>query len=323
MRAAHKAQGRGGVWVFPHNGVARLDALELLVVDDVDLRAFLDERLALFLRLGGQTLDVVQAHRAVGGGRRAEVLEVGAGLLVELGAEPAVKPLDVGDLLHDLHADGGAEKLRLGFFFAFDFDDPGGLAALVGQQAELGHKARHRAHELDDAGVAVAPCAEHGVCVHDGGGLGPAQNVALFGLVSHLVEIAGAGVILVLGDAELLELPLVFFLVGVHDFFEYDALQQTGRHRRVDGAGVGGELLPGGEARGDELVIEIIDRLDGLETEGNHRVAAFAGDGDHALGTEGVAVHDEGLDDLGHGFALRAVEHGLLFRCQFQNTTSL
>jgi len=216
-----------------------------------------------------------------------------------------------------------AEKLRLGLFFALDLDDPGGLAAFVGQQAELGHEACHRAHELDDAGVAVAPCAEHGVCVHHGGGLRPAQHLALLRLISPLVEIAGAGVVLVLGDAELLELLLVLFLMGVHDLLEHDVLQQARGHRRVDGAGVGGELLPGGEARRDELIVEIIDWLDGLETEGDHRVAAFARDGDHALGTEGVAVHDEGLDDLGHGFALRAVEHGLLLRCQFQNTTSL
>ena len=82
-------------------------------------------------------------------------------------------------------------------------------------------------------------------------------------------------------------------------------------------------IIEAGDKAGvNELVIEIIDRLNGLEPEGDHRVPALAGDGDHALGPEGVAVHDEGLDDLGHGFALRAVEHGLLFRGEFQAITS-
>ena len=50
--------------------------------------------------------------------------------------------------------------------------------------------------------------AEDGVCVHDGGGLGPAEDIALLGLVAHLIDIAGAGVRIVIGDAELLELLL-------------------------------------------------------------------------------------------------------------------
>ena len=49
---------------------------------------------------------MVQADGAVGRGRRAEVLEVGAHTVGKLGAEPLVKPLYVGNLFHDLHAAG-------------------------------------------------------------------------------------------------------------------------------------------------------------------------------------------------------------------------
>ena len=52
-------------------------------------------------------------------------------------------------------------------------------------------------------------------------------------------------------------------------------------------------------------------------------MAAFSRDGNHALGAESVAVHDERSDYLGHGFALCAVQHGLLLGCQFQNITPL
>ena len=111
--------------------------------------------------------------------------------------------------------------------------------------------------------------------------------------------------------------------MGVHDLLKDDVLKQGGGDIVVNGSGVGGELLRAGEAGVYELIIQLIDRLDCLETEGYDRVAILAGDGNHALRAESVAIHDKGLDDLGHGFALFAVEHGLLFRCKLQNTTSL
>ena len=116
---------------------------------------------------------MVQADGAVGRGRCAEVLEVGAHTVGKLGAEPLIKPFYVRHFFHDLHADGGAEQLRLGLLLALDFDDPCRLASLIGQQAELGDKARDGAHELDNSGVAVAARAEDGVCVHDCGGFRP------------------------------------------------------------------------------------------------------------------------------------------------------
>lgn len=65
VRAAHKAQLRRGVGVFPNDGVARLDALELRVVDDVDLRALGYQAIALLDRFGREIFDVVQSDRAV------------------------------------------------------------------------------------------------------------------------------------------------------------------------------------------------------------------------------------------------------------------
>ena len=85
---------------------------------------------------------MVQADGAVGRGRCAEVLEIGAYAVGKLGAEPLVKTLYIGHFFHDLHADGGAEQLRLRLLLALDLDDPCRLASLIGQQAELGDKAR-------------------------------------------------------------------------------------------------------------------------------------------------------------------------------------
>ena len=73
MRAAHEAELRLRVPVFPDDGIAILDALQLLIVDDIQARARRDQRLAQLLGLRREVCDVVQADRAVGGGGRAEV----------------------------------------------------------------------------------------------------------------------------------------------------------------------------------------------------------------------------------------------------------
>ena len=108
MRAADEAKLRCGIGILPNDRVLGLHTLKLRIVDDVDLCALGDDALALLDRLRREVFDVVQPHGAVGRRRCAEVLEIGAGIVVKLGAYPLVKPLDVGDLLHDLHADGGA-----------------------------------------------------------------------------------------------------------------------------------------------------------------------------------------------------------------------
>lgn len=199
-----------------------------------------------------------------------------------------------------------------GSLLAFELDDPGGLAALVGEQAKLRHEARDVAHQLQHAGVAVAPGAQDGVCVDHGGGFRPGEDIALLGDIAHLVQVAGAGVIVVVGDAELAHLLLIALLLGVHDLFEYQIVQQGRRDLGIQGLGVGGELLPLGKARLNELVIEIVYRLHDLQTEGDHRVAVLACDRHHALRAEGFAVHDQGLHDLGHDLAFLAVQQGLL-----------
>ena len=173
MRAAHEAELRLRVPVLPDDGIAVLDALKLRVVDHIDPRALGDQRFALRLRLGREVRNVIKAHCAVGCGGRAEVLEIGAGRVVQLRAEPFVEADHIRHILHDLHADGRAKQLCLGLFACFDLHDPGRFAALVGQQSEIRHIAHDGAHDVHDAGVAVAACAEHGVRVHDGGGFRP------------------------------------------------------------------------------------------------------------------------------------------------------
>ena len=171
-------------------------------------------------------LDMVKADRAVRGGRRAEVLEIRLVVLVELRAEPRIKTADVGHILHDLHADGAAEKLRFGLLRRFDLNDPGGLAALVRQQAEVRHIAEHRSHHVDDAGVAVAARAEHAVGVNNGGGLRPGEDLALFGNVADFVKVAGAGEVLLVLHAHAAELLFVARLELIHELLEHEILQK-------------------------------------------------------------------------------------------------
>ena len=265
---------------------------------------------------------MVQAHGAVGGGGRAEVLEVGAVLVVQLRAQPGIQAADVGHVLHDLHADGGAEKLSLGPAGAFDLHQPMGLAALVGEEAELRHEAGDAAHELQHTAVAVAAGAQDGVGVDHGGGLRPAEDIALFWGVAHLIQIAGTGIGVIGGDAQLFQLLLIPVLLGVHDLAEDDVLQQTGGDVLIQGQGVSGEFLTAGKAGLDKTVVQVVDRLHHRQAEGDDGVAVLTGNGDHTLGAEGIAVHDQRLDHLGHGLALDAVQQGLLLGCQLHKTTS-
>ena len=254
MRAADKTQLRLRVLVLPDDRIVILHALKLGVVNDVHLRALLDERYALLLRFRSQVLDMEQADRAVGGRRRAEVLQICTCLVVKLRAEPLVETSDIRHFLHDLHADRGAEQLRLGLMLTPDVDYPCGLAPLVGQQTEFRHEASDGAHQLDHAGVAVAARAEDRVCVHDGGAFRPAEHVALLGLVPHLINIAGAGIGVLIRNAELAELLLKAILLGVHYFLEHDVLKKACRHILIQRARIRGKLLTVGQPRVDEPV---------------------------------------------------------------------
>ena len=105
---------------------------------------------------------------------------------------------------------------------------------------------------------------------------------------------------------------------------EHQILQRVRGDVLVERERVGGEFLLGKRAGLDQLVIQVIDRLHGVDAEADDRVAVGARDGHHLFRAEGVAVHDERFHDLGHDGALAAVEHGLLFGCQFHGeSTSL
>ena len=323
MGAAHEAELGFCVGVFPHQGVVLLHPAQLGVVDDVLLRAGDDEVFALLFCLGGEAVDVIKAHRAVGGGGRAEVLQIGAGGIVQLAAQPAVQPHHIGHVLHHLHADGGAQQLGLGLFGGFHLHHPGGLAALVGEQAEIRHEAGDGAHQVHNAGVAVAPGAQHGVGVDHRRALGPAEHLALGGAVALFIQVAGAAEGVLVLQAQGLQLALVEVLLAVHELLKDQVLQEVRGHTRVQGPGVRRELLAGHRPRGDELVHQVVDRAQGLEAEGGDQMVVTAGDGHHLLGAENFAVHDQGLHHLGHGRALFAVQKGLLFLCQFHFVSSL
>ena len=89
--------------------------------------------------------------------------------VIELIAEPLIETLHIRNVFHDLHSYGRAQKLRLRLLLCFDLDDPVSLAAFVGQQTKLRHVSDDRSHQVDDARIPVAPCAEHGIRVNDGG----------------------------------------------------------------------------------------------------------------------------------------------------------
>ena len=173
MRAADKAELRSCVLILPHDGIVVLNPVKLGVVNDIDLCALGDKALALLDRFGSETVDVIETDSTVGGGSRTEILEVRLCIAVKLRAYPLVKTLDIGDILHDLHADSRAENLSLGLLRCLNFDYPCGLSALVGDKSEIGDAADDGAEKLDYAGVSVAARAENGVCVDNGGGFCP------------------------------------------------------------------------------------------------------------------------------------------------------
>jgi len=106
--AAYEAQLRLCVRIFPHNGISGLYAFQLRVIDHIDLRAFCDQSRTLLFGFGSQVFNVIQANSAVGCSGCAKLLQVGAGLVGQLGAQPLVHAGNKGHILHDLHADGRA-----------------------------------------------------------------------------------------------------------------------------------------------------------------------------------------------------------------------
>ena len=81
----------------------------------------------------------------------------------------------------------------------------------------------------------------------------------------------------------------------------------------VKGLGVNGEFLAGECAAGDELIHQVVDGLHDLQAEAGDEMTHLARYGHHLGRAESVAVHNEGLHDLRHRFALGAVEDVKLF----------
>ena len=315
MRTADKAELRLGIDVLPNAGIACFNPCKLRIVDHIGLCTLCDERFTLLDRFRGQAFDVVQADGAVARGRSAEILQVGDGVAGQFVSDELREPFDIGDVLHDLHADGAAKDLRFRFFGRLDLDDPGRLAALVCQKAKVRHITDDAAEQLQNAGVAVAARTQNTVGIDHGTAFRPAQNVALLGTIADLVKITGTGESVLFDETEFLKLRFIGGLLAVHEF-EHKILQKIARHVRIERARIHGELLLGKRAGLDELIHQRINGLHNAETKAGHQVAVFTGDGNHLFRAERLAVHHESFHDFGDGFAPRAVQNGLLFGAQ-------
>ena len=254
-----------------------------------------------------------QTHGTVGGGGGAEILQVGSVFVVQLRAQPLLHAGDEGNLLHDLHADGGAQKLCLRLFGGGNLNDPGGLPPFVGEQAKVRNKARNGAHDVHDTGVAVAPGTQHGVGVHHGGGFCPAENVSHLGCVAHLIHIAGAGEGVLVHQTQLLQLLFIGLLPGVHEIVEHKVLQKIGGDIFIQRPGIHGEFLLGDGSAVDELLHQVKDWPHHFQAEGGDQMVVLGGNRHQLVGVEGVAVHHQGFHHLGHSLAFGAVQNGLLF----------
>ncbi len=114
---------------------------QLGVVNAIDLGVWCYELFALLDGFGRDAVYVVEPDSAVRCAGGAHVLKVVLRVGREFAAKPTVEAFNVRDVLHHLHANGAAKHLRFGLALTVDFDDPGRLAALVGEQAEFRDKA--------------------------------------------------------------------------------------------------------------------------------------------------------------------------------------
>ena len=110
---------------------------------------------------------MVKTYRAVGCGCRAEILEIGTGIIIQLVAYPPIKSHDVRYVLHDLHTDSRAKKLRLGLLRGLHLYNPGCFSSLIGEKSKVRNVSHDRTHNVDDSRVSVTSCAKHRVCVND------------------------------------------------------------------------------------------------------------------------------------------------------------
>ena len=243
VRTADETELRRRVFIFPHDGIAFLYPLQLRVVNDIGLRIRPDQRLALLRRLRRQVIDVIESHSTVGCGRRAEIFQVGACLIVQFCPEEAVQAKNIRHILHHLHADSAAQQLRVRLFRRADLHAPGSLSALIGQEAEFRHASGDRSEELNDTGVPVASRTEHRIGIDDRRALCPAEDISLLRFVAYLVEVAGAGCRIVVHPADLPELFLIGVLFIVHELSEHKVLKRADRNIGVERLRIDGKFL--------------------------------------------------------------------------------
>ena len=262
---------------------------------------------------------MVKTNRTIRSGSRTEVLKVCASRLVKLCAKPLVKTYNVRNVFHNLHTDSRAEKLSLGLLCGFNSDNPSSLSALVCKKTEVGNVTNDRAHDIKDTGVTVTSCAENGVCINNRGRLCPRKNVTLLGLVAYLIKVASTGESVVINKTELVKLLFIEVLLCVHKLLENEVLKEVCRNVSVKRTGVNRELLTGNYACVKKLLHKVINRSHNLKTKGCYKVVILGCNRYKLFSAEGLAVHNHGLHNLGHSFALRAVKNLLLQFCKLHS----
>ncbi|MPM90917.1 hypothetical protein SDC9_138040 [bioreactor metagenome] len=212
VRAADKAHLRLGIRLFPDAGVTVHHPLQLGIVNHIGIGLRRKQCVALLYRLRGKALHMVQPHRPVGCRRRPHVFQVILRCRCQLIAQIRVKAADIRHFFQHLHANGAAQHLRGRQLGRFQLYHPRRTAALVGQQAKLGHKPGNAAKNINNARIAVAPRAQHTVGIHYSTAFCPAEHLPLLWRVAGLGLVAGAGKGIVPHQPQLLQPGFVFGL---------------------------------------------------------------------------------------------------------------
>ena len=224
MGTSHETQLRLGILLFPDHWIALIDPLKFRIIYHVDFCILRDQIFSVFYSLRSNIFHMIQTYRTVGSSRCAEIFQIGFRSIIQLTAQPFVQSYDIGNIRHDFHTDGRSQKLCFRLFRRLDFHDPGGFSALIRQQAETGHIAYYRAHEVNDTGVAIASCPQYGVGINHCGRLRPGQHLSHGRGISHFIHVTGAGVSIFFHDAQLCQLFLIVILLGIHEILEHKIL---------------------------------------------------------------------------------------------------
>ena len=103
--------------------------------------------------------------------------------------------------------------MRFGDFCRFDLDNPSCFSAFVGEKTEFGDVTDDRTEKIEHTAVAVATCAENGVCINDCTGFRPRKNVAFLRNVADFVEIARASECVCVFESNRFQLFFIAFLL--------------------------------------------------------------------------------------------------------------